>query len=229
MNGFSTRMILRCCAALLLVDLGPDCASAFVHAGAYGVEAGSRGSWGAVGYGGGSVAVHDGTVRATNGYGTTVVHGADGTYYGGVYSTYHPPAVVGYYGTGCADCGGWSGAAAAAVAVPAAAPVEVAAPYGGEGGTYDSAAENAGASDDGAGDGKTDAQAHAGVLVTGPNPDAASTPPPPGSNGAIVAALPAGCIMETAGNEGTYYECRGTWYKPYYGANGVYYRVVPAP
>ena len=28
---------------------------------------------------------------------------------------------------------------------------------------------------------------------------------------------------------GTYYLCGNTWFKPSYGANGVYYRVVPAP
>jgi hypothetical protein len=27
----------------------------------------------------------------------------------------------------------------------------------------------------------------------------------------------------------TYYNCGGTWFSPYYGANGVYYRVVPVP
>ena len=42
------------------------------------------------------------------------------------------------------------------------------------------------------------------------------------------ATLPAGCISpQVAG--GTYYLCANTWFRPSYGANGVYYRVVPAP
>jgi hypothetical protein len=27
----------------------------------------------------------------------------------------------------------------------------------------------------------------------------------------------------------TYYLCGNTWFQPNYGANGVYYKVVPAP
>jgi hypothetical protein len=53
-------------------------------------------------------------------------------------------------------------------------------------------------------------------------------PAPVSSNfamGAIYAALPAGCVKP----EGSYYLCGNTWFKPSYGANGVYYRVVPAP
>ena len=40
------------------------------------------------------------------------------------------------------------------------------------------------------------------------------------------AALPPGCIYRILPHE---YECGGTWFAPAYGANGVYYRVVPAP
>jgi hypothetical protein len=46
--------------------------------------------------------------------------------------------------------------------------------------------------------------------------------------GATYAALPAGCI--TPNVRGTTYDlCGNTWFKPSYGANGVYYTVVPAP
>ena len=46
--------------------------------------------------------------------------------------------------------------------------------------------------------------------------------------GAVYAALPAGCAQPTVhGN--AYYLCGNTWFQPAYGANGVYYRVVPAP
>ena len=46
--------------------------------------------------------------------------------------------------------------------------------------------------------------------------------------GTNYATLPAGCMMPTVGG-GTYYLCGNTWFKPLYGANGVYYRVVPTP
>jgi len=46
--------------------------------------------------------------------------------------------------------------------------------------------------------------------------------------GAIYATLPAGC-MAPSGLGSTYYLCGNTWFKPSYGANGVYYRVVSAP
>jgi hypothetical protein len=46
--------------------------------------------------------------------------------------------------------------------------------------------------------------------------------------GAIYAVLPAGCISPSV-HGATYYLCGNTWFQPAYGANGVYYRVVPAP
>ena len=41
-------------------------------------------------------------------------------------------------------------------------------------------------------------------------------------------ALPAGCITPTVQGT-TYYLCGNTWFSAAYGANGVYYRVVPVP
>jgi len=46
--------------------------------------------------------------------------------------------------------------------------------------------------------------------------------------GAAYAALPAGCGQATV-QTATYYVCNGTWFSPAFGANGVYYRVVPIP
>ena len=46
--------------------------------------------------------------------------------------------------------------------------------------------------------------------------------------GAIYATLPAGCAVSTVAGT-TYYHCSTTWFQPSYGANGVYYRVVPTP
>jgi len=48
--------------------------------------------------------------------------------------------------------------------------------------------------------------------------------------GVSYASLPTGCA-EAQVNSSTYYVCAGsnTWFKPSYGANGVYYKVVSAP
>ena len=46
--------------------------------------------------------------------------------------------------------------------------------------------------------------------------------------GAVYGVLPVGCSMEAVGGA-TYYFCGSTWFQPSFGANGVYYRVVPAP
>ena len=46
--------------------------------------------------------------------------------------------------------------------------------------------------------------------------------------GAIYATLPVGCATPVIQGT-TYYLCGSTWFQPSYGANGVYYRVVPTP
>ncbi len=48
------------------------------------------------------------------------------------------------------------------------------------------------------------------------------------SMGQMVAALPAGCITPTVQGT-TYYLCGNAWFSAAYGANGVYYHVVPGP
>jgi hypothetical protein len=53
-------------------------------------------------------------------------------------------------------------------------------------------------------------------------------PRPPWTPGQIVAVLPAGCAQPTVHGQ-TYYLCGNTWFSPAYGANGVYYKVVPTP
>lgn len=40
--------------------------------------------------------------------------------------------------------------------------------------------------------------------------------------------LPAGCVYKPFGSE-AYYQCSGFWVEPAFGANGVYYKTVPAP
>jgi hypothetical protein len=46
--------------------------------------------------------------------------------------------------------------------------------------------------------------------------------------GVNYAALPSGCTSPNVGGA-TYFLCSNTWFLPSYGANGVYYRVVPTP
>jgi hypothetical protein len=46
--------------------------------------------------------------------------------------------------------------------------------------------------------------------------------------GDTYAALPAGCNYTPMGGT-VYYSCGGPWFTPYYGANGMYYRVVAPP
>ena len=46
--------------------------------------------------------------------------------------------------------------------------------------------------------------------------------------GAIYPSVPAGCATPNVGGT-TYDLCGNTWFKPSYGANGVFYTVVAAP
>ena len=46
--------------------------------------------------------------------------------------------------------------------------------------------------------------------------------------GDVYAALPAGCAYSPVGGS-AYYTCGGSWFSPYYGANGMYYRAIAAP
>ena len=153
---------------------------------------------------GGSASGGGGSWSATSGgtayHSTTAYHSS--TYYGAHYSTYHPPTTVNYYGSSCGSCGGWStaGAAAAGAAVGVVAGAAVA-----------SANANAAASN-----------AYASGYVAG------SAANPAYAMGAIYATLPPGCATPTVQGV-TYYLCGNTWFQPSYGANGVYYRVVPTP
>ena len=169
-----------------------------------GSASGGGGSWSGEGGHGGSASGGGGSWSATSGgtayHSTTAYHSS--TYYGAHYSTYHPPTTVNYYGSSCGSCGGWStaGAAAAGAAVGVVAGAAVA-----------SANTNAAASN-----------AYASGYVAG------SAANPTYAMGAIYATLPPGCATPTVQGV-TYYLCGNTWFQPSYGANGVYYRVVPTP
>ena len=150
---------------------------------------------------------YGGSATHTYGYGTTY-HGAYGgtayhsPYYGARYPAYHPPTTVNVYGSSCGNCGGWStaGAAAAGAMVGLAAGTAI-------GSAHASAAAS---------------NAYAQGYVAG------SAATPTYTVGAIYATLPAGCAMPSVGGK-TFYLCGNTWFQPSYGANGVYYRVVPTP
>ena len=155
-------------------------------------------------YGGTATHYAGGGWSATNTYGTTAY--GNGHYYGGSYATYHPPTTVNYYGAGCYNCGGWHAAGVAAVGVTAAAA-----------GT--AVAMSAVASANTAAAAST---AYSAGYVAG------STTATAYAMNAIYPVLPAGCTSPNVGGT-TYFFCGNTWFQPSYGANGVYYRVVPTP
>jgi len=177
-------------------------------------------------YGGSTAHAWGGGTEHTNVYGGSTYgeagYGAAHTYPGGAttyrppvpaYPVYHPPVAVPAYSAGCYGCAAAAGAVVGVAAGAAVASANTAA-----------AASNAYA----AGAAASSSAYAAGVAA---GAAAASAPPPPPANyamGGNYATLPGGCIMPTVAG-GTYYLCGNTWFKPLYGANGVYYRVVPTP
>jgi hypothetical protein len=156
----------------------------------------------------GDTATHaygSGSTTYTNPYGGSATHyyGSGTTaYYGGAhYAAYHPPTTVNVYGSSCGNCGGWStaGAAAAGAAVGVVAGTAIA-----------SANTQAATSN-----------AYSAGYAAGATNTAYAM-------GAIYPTLPAGCTNPNVQGK-TYYLCGNTWFLPSYGANGVYYRVVPTP
>ena len=167
----------------------------------------------------GGTATHyagQGTV-ATGAYGGSAYHaeGSGAGYYGGSYAAYHPPTTVNVYGAGCYNCGGWNaaGAAAAGVVVGAAVGASVASANNA------AVASNAYAAGVATGSANTSAAYNAGVAAGASGAY---------SMGAIYPTLPAGATMANVQGK-PYYISGNTWFQPSYGANGVYYRVVPTP
>jgi hypothetical protein len=224
------RVVIRL-AGFLIPALAAGSAGAWSHADYYGGgstshAAGSGSTTRSNAYGGSATHTYGQGTTATNAYGGTASHAtgsgyttytsASGAtayhspYYGARYPAYHPPVTVNNYGSGCYNCGGWStaGAAAAGAAVGAMAGAAVAS-------TNTAAATS---------------NAYNAGYVAG----ATTAPPAPAhvsasyAMGGIYAVLPAGCMSPTV-HGSTYYLCSNTWFQPAYGANGVYYRVVPAP
>ena len=131
------------------------------------------------------------------------------------YTAYHPPVAVPYYSTTCSGCAVAAGAVVGMAAGAAVASANTAA-----------ATSNAYAAGVATGSANTAAAYNAGV-ATGV---AVASAPAGGtySSGVNYAAVPVGS-MAINKNGTTYYLSGNTWFQPAYGANGVYYTVVPAP
>ncbi len=192
-----------------------DRSSWSAHSWRGGSASGGDGSWSATGYRGGTASGGGGSWNATGyrggtasgGGGSWSATGADGGHYyggpdyyhGGYYGAYNAPTVVNHYGATCWNCGGWNTGGAAAAGLVAGAAVGAVAA-----GAASSNAYNAG--------------------VAAGQAQAAANPP-----GTIYGVLPSGCNYQPVNGQ-PYYACStGAWMQPAYGANGVYYRVVPAP
>jgi len=112
---------------------------------------------------------------------------------------------VNYYGAGCYNCGGWNTAAAAAtgamVGMAAGAAI---------------ASSNANANTQAAA-----ANAYSAGYAAGTATAAYAI-------GSMYATLPSGCVANMVNGKG-YYTCGGAWFQACYGANGIYYKVIPVP
>lgn len=165
----------------------------------------NSGTYGTTAYGTHYATGQNGAVATNDGHWAAENGGtyAYGSHYGGETTwsgAYHPPTVVNsYYGSGCYNCGGWPAAGAAAVG-----GLAVGAAVGATAATAANATANA--------------NAYAAGVAAGTSY----------AMGSIYMALPPACVYTPIAST-TYYQCNGVWFSPSYGANGVYYRVVPAP
>ena len=200
-------------------------AGAWSHAGRFGTASGGGGAWSAQGFRGGAASGGEGAWSGTGFRGGTASGGggawrAQGAYGGsaaggrGAWSATGPAGTTAYH---------TSGYATAAYGTTA---------YGGYhyyGGTYaayhpPTTVNYYGATCGTCGGWSTAGAAAAGAAV-GLVAGAATTAY---AMGAMYATLPNGCTLSTAAST-SYYHCGTTWFQPSYGANGIYYRVVPTP
>jgi hypothetical protein len=168
-------------------------------------------------YGGNSTHAYGGGTEHTNAYGGktygeygqgathtyanggTVYHPPGSVAYPG-YPAYHPPVAVPYYASaGCLGCAAAAGAIVGATAGAVVASAVATAPAG----------YNVG-------------------VATGATPVSVPSPGVAYVMGANYASIPSGCVKPPV-QGGTYYLCGNTWFQPTYGANGLFYRVVPTP
>lgn len=210
--------------ALIGVLMTTSSAAAWVHAGFRGVASGGGGSWSATGFRGGSASGGGGSWSA-QGYRGGEASGGGGSWHAeGAYGG----AAYGHGGSYVATTGyhhNYYGAV-----YPAYHPPTTVNYYGS--GCYNCGGwSTAGAAAAGAVVGLA-----AGAAVASANTDnaysagyaAGSASSPTYAINAIYPTLPSGCgSAQVRGT--TYYVCGSAWFKPSFGANGVYYRVVPAP
>jgi hypothetical protein len=165
-------------------------------------------------YGGSTAHAWDGGTEHTNAYGgsTYGAYGAGATHtYASGASVYHPPAygAYGYHPPGY----GYGYAYHPPVAVP----------YYSASGCYGCAV--AAGAVVGATVGAVAASASANTAAAYSSGYAAGSAAGY-ALGVNYAVLPTGCAYQAGFNE---YNCGGSWFRPAYGANGLYYTVVPAP
>jgi hypothetical protein len=150
-------------------------------------------------YGGKTYGEYGQGATHTNATGGTVYHPPGSVAYPG-YPAYHPPVAVPYYASaGCLGCAAAAGAIVGATAGAAVASAIATAPAG----------YNVG-------------------VATGATPVSVPSPSVAYVMGANYASIPSGCVTPSV-QGGTYYLCGNTWFQPTYGANGLFYRVVPTP
>jgi hypothetical protein len=203
-------------ALLVVAPLWANPAAAWYSANRYGGS--TSHAWG-VGtehtnaWGGSTAHAWGGGTEHTNAYGGST-YGEAGYGWGHTYpsgtSAYHPPA-YGYAGYPAYHppvavpyyaAGGCYGCAAAAGAVAGVAT-----------GAAIASANTAAATSNAYAAGVAAGSAYSGGTYT---------------MGVSYASLPAGCTSPPV-QGGVYYLCGNTWFRPSYGANGVFYRVVPPP
>ena len=154
--------------------------------------------------------VYGGTTSGAYGAGVYHTYPSGASYYHPPYPAYHPaypvypyhpPVAVPYYSA--AGCYGCAAAAGAVVGMATGAAI--------------ASASTAAA---------TSSAYAAGVAAGSAAP--VVTAPATYVMGTNYAVLPTGCATPDIGGT-TYFLCGNTWFQPFYGANGVYYRVVPTP
>jgi hypothetical protein len=236
------RQVIIGFAGWLLTGLTSGPALAWYHAGHYGTASGGGGSWSAQGWRGGSASGSGGSWSGTGWRGSTA-SGSGGSwnaqgYRGGSASGGGGSwnATGAYGGTASGSGGYWHATNSYGTTVYGSRyghyyggyyptyyhPPTVVNTYYGSGCSDCGGWSTAGAAAVGLAAGTAIGAASANAYAAGVAAGSAY------AMGAIYPTLPAGCAYMAVGG-GTYYSCGGTWLKPMYGANGLYYRVVPNP
>ena len=165
--------------------------------------------------------VYGGTTSGAYGAGVYHTYPSGASYYHPPYPAYHPaypvypyhpPVAVPYYSA--AGCYGCAAAAGAVVGMATGAAV--------------ASASTAAAASTAYSSGYAAGSATTAATMSGAAPVVASSAPITYAMGGNYAMLPAGCATPDVGGR-TYFLCSNTWFQPLYGANGIYYHVVPTP